>query len=129
MSIKEIVFRPGFAVGLAYLDNPGDPKATKEAIKFLQDAGIDARVDAKVDYLLLKLPQSLLRQVNEHAGQLKMARHDALIMLVRSGLAAAHMAARLEEFRQSALENQIADALIPIRVSRRKAGAENPTVQ
>jgi hypothetical protein len=71
-----------------------------------------------VDHLLLRLPDSTLRQVNEYAGQNLMARHEALVMLVKAGLAAADMAERVNVFRQAALESDIADALAPIRVRR-----------
>jgi hypothetical protein len=43
--------------------------------------GVDARIDPKVDHLLLKLPESTLRQVNEYAGQNRMARLEALMGL------------------------------------------------
>ena len=69
--LTDIVFRPGNAVGLAYLRNPRDASATRELIELLNRAlpGVDARIDPKVDHLLLKLPESTLRQVNEYAGQ------------------------------------------------------------
>jgi hypothetical protein len=122
--LTDIVFRPGNAVGLAYLRNPRDASATRELIELLNRAlpGVDARIDPKVDHLLLKLPESTLRQVNEYAGQNCMARHEALIMLVKAGLAAADMAERVNTYRQAALETDIADALAPIRV-RRNAGS------
>jgi hypothetical protein len=122
--LTDIVFRPGNAVGLAYLRNPRDASATRELVELLNQAlpGVDARIDPKVDQLLLKLPESTLRQVNEYAGQNCMARHEALIMLVKAGLAAADMAERVNSYRQAALESDIAGALAPIRV-RRNAGS------
>jgi len=122
--LTDIVFRSGNAVGLAYLRNPRDASATRELVELLNQAlpGVDARIDPKVDQLLLKLPESTLRQVNEYAGQNCMARHEALIMLVKAGLAAVDMAERVNTYRQAALETDIADALAPIRV-RRNAGS------
>jgi hypothetical protein len=122
--LTDIVFRPGNAVGLAYLRNPRDASATHDLVNLLNRAlpGVDARIDPKVDHLLLKLPESTLRQVNEYAGQNRMARHEALIMLVKAGLAAADMAERVNIYRQAALESDIAEALAPIRV-RRSAGS------
>jgi hypothetical protein len=116
--LTDIVFRPGNAVGLAYLRNPRGP--LEEAADALRRSlpGVDVRVDPKVDHLLLKLPESTLRQVNEYAGQNKMARHEALVMLVKAGLAAADMAERVNVYRQAALESDIADALAPIRIRR-----------
>jgi hypothetical protein len=123
--MTDVVFRPGNAVGLVYLRNPRDASATQELVELLNRAlpGVDARIDPKVDQLLLKLPDSTLRQVNEYAGQNLMARHEALVMLVKAGLAAADMAERVNVFRQAALESDIADALAPIKV-RRNAGSQ-----
>jgi hypothetical protein len=120
--MPEVVFRPGNAVGLAHLHRPRDAAATEKLVQLLNQVGIDARIDPKVDHLLLKLPESTLRQVNEYAGQNCMARHEALIMLVKAGLAAADMAERVNTYRQAAFETDIADALAPRRV-RRNAGS------
>ena len=121
--VTDIVFRPGYAVGLAYLRNPRG--TIEEAAEALRRAlpGVDVRVDPKVDHLLLKLPESTLRQVNEYAGQNLMARHEALVMLVKAGLAAADMAERVYVYRKAALEGDIADALVPIRAARNDASA------
>ena len=110
--------------GLCFLRNPRDASATRELVELLNRAlpGVDARIDPKVDHLLLRLPDSTLRQVNEYAGQNLMARHEALVMLVKAGLAAADMAERVNVYRKAALESDIADALAPIRV-RRNAGS------
>jgi len=58
----EIVFRPGQAVGLVHLRNPRNPGPE---IEYLRKAlpSVDVRVDPKVDTLLLKLPESALREV------------------------------------------------------------------
>jgi hypothetical protein len=120
----DIVFRPGYAVGLAYLRNPRG--ANEEAAEALRRAlpGVDVRVDPRVDHLLLKLPESTLRQVNEYAGQNLMARHEALVMLIKAGLAAADMAERVYVYRKAALEGDIADALVPIRAARKDASTQ-----
>ena len=43
-----------------------------------------------------------------------MARHEALVMLVKSGLAAADMAERVNVYRQNALESDIEGILVPV---------------
>lgn len=119
----EIVFRNGQAVGLVYLRNPRNPGPE---IEYLRKAlpGVDVRVDPKVDTLLLKLPESALREVTEFAVKNKIARHEALVLLVKSGLAGVDMAERLSVYRQAALQLDIADALEPIK-SRRVQRAGN----
>jgi hypothetical protein len=116
----EIVFRPGQAVGIVYLRNPRNPGPE---IEHLRQAlpGVDVRVDPKVDVLLLKLPEAALREVTEFAVKNKIARHEALMLLVKSGLAGIDMMERLSIYRQAAMELDIADALQPIRSRRRSS--------
>jgi hypothetical protein len=113
----EIVFRPGQAVGMVYLRNPRNPGPE---IAYLRQAlpNVDVRVDHKVDVLLLKLPDSALREVTEFAVKNKIARHEAIVLMVKSGLAGIDMAERLSVYRQAALQLDITDALAPIRVRR-----------
>jgi hypothetical protein len=113
----EIVFRPGHAVGMVYLRNPTGPGPE---IEYLKQAlpGVDVRVDPKVDYLLLRLPASTLREVTEFAARNKIARHEAVVMLVKSGIAGADMVERINLYRQAAMELDISDALAPIRARR-----------
>ena len=85
---------------------------------------VDVRIDPKVDVLLLKLPESTLREVTEYAARNKLARHEAITLLVRSGLVGAELAERLNQYRQAAMELDIADALQPIK-SRRSAHDES----
>jgi hypothetical protein len=62
----KIVFRPGQAVGLVYLRNPRNPGPEIEYLRCaLPD--VDVRVDPKVDVLLLKFPESALREVTDFA--------------------------------------------------------------
>src|SRR5215813_2283115 len=98
----EIVFRPGQAVGMVYLRNP---RNLGPEIDYLRQAlpGVDVRVDPKVDVLLLKLPDSALREVTEFAIKNKIARHEALVLLVKSGHAGVDMAERLIVYRQVAM--------------------------
>jgi hypothetical protein len=113
----EIVFRPGQAVGIVHLRNPRNPGPE---IEYLRQAlpDVDVRVDPKVDVLLLKLPDSALREVTEFAVKNKIARHEALVLMVKAGLAGIDMAERLSVYHQAAMELDIADALAPIRVRR-----------
>src|SRR5262249_32262470 len=99
----EIVFRPGHAVGMVYLRNPRNPGPE---IEYLRQAlpGVDVRVDAKVDVLLLKLPEAALREVTEFAVKNKIARHEALVLLVKSGLAGVDRVERLSVYRQAAMQ-------------------------
>ena len=76
-------------------------------------------MDLKVDVLLLKLPDSALREVTDFAVKNKIARHEALVLLVKSGLAGVDMAERLIVYRQAAMQLDIGDALEPIRSSRK----------
>jgi hypothetical protein len=113
----EIVFRPGQAVGMVYLRNPRNPAPE---IEYLQRAlpDVDVRVDPKVDVLLLKLPESALRDVTDYAVRNKIPRHEALILLVKSGLAGADLAERINALRQAALQVDIIEALEPIKSRR-----------
>ena len=113
----EIVFRPGQAVGMVYLRNPRNPAPE---IEYLQRAlpDVDVRVDPKVDVLLLKLPASALREVTDYAVRNKIPRHEALILLVKSGLAGADLAERINALRQAALQVDITEALEPIKSRR-----------
>src|SRR5262249_37530635 len=113
----EIVFRPGQAVGIVYLRNPRNPGPEIDYLRrTLPD--VDVRIDPKVDVLLLKLPDSALREVTDFAIKNKIARHEALVLLVKSGLAGVDMAERLSVYRQAALQLDIADALVPIKSRR-----------
>jgi len=123
----EIVFRPGQAVGVVYLRNPRNPGAE---IEYLRQAlpDVDVRVDPKVDVLLLKLPDSALREVTEFAIKNKIARHEAIVLMVKSGLAGIDMADRFSVYRQAALQLDITDALKPIRSrSTRRSSAAAAT--
>ena len=113
----EIVFRPGHAVGMVHLRNPTHPGPE---IEYLKSAlpGVDVRVDPKVDYLLVKLSPSILREVTDFAAKHKIARHEAVVMLVKSGIVGADMAERINVYRQAAMELDIDDALQPIRARR-----------
>jgi hypothetical protein len=122
--MPDIEFRRGQAVGLTHLRNPRNSRETDELIVLLRKFGINASLNPKADQLILRLPEATLRQVNAYAAENKMARHETLVMLVQSGLAAADMAERVNVYRQAALERDIADALEPIRV-RRDAGMMN----
>src|SRR5262245_27457115 len=114
----EIVFRPCQAVGIFHLRNPRNPGPEIDYLRHeLPD--VDVRVDLKVDVLLLKLPDSALREVTDFAVKNKIARHEALVLLVKSGLAGVDMAERLIVYRQVAMQLDIADALEPIRSSRK----------
>jgi hypothetical protein len=61
------------------------------------------------------------RAMIELAVKNKIARHEALVLLVKSGLPGIDMAERLSVYRQAVMELDIADALKPIRSRRIRA--------
>jgi hypothetical protein len=127
--LGEVVFGParGYAIGQVRLRDPKSVADRKKAAALLNQLGIDARIDAKLDYVLL--PQSVHRDIDEYAAENSIARSDALILLVRSGLYAVRMAEQVTAFRQDAIEKAqaaIAEALVPIRQRQKHDVSKRP---
>jgi hypothetical protein len=64
----EVVFRPAHGLAMVFLRNPTRPEPEIEYIRqALPD--VDIRFDPKLDYVLLKLDASTLRQMTEFAAK------------------------------------------------------------
>jgi hypothetical protein len=79
-------FRPGMAVGFAYLNHAADRSKMAELVDVCDALGIAAEIDPKVDYLLLKPGNDLLARLNAFATMNRIDRHAAMLMLLERAL-------------------------------------------
>ena len=79
-------FRPGMAVGYAYLRHGADRSKMAELVDVCDVLGIAAEIDPRVDYLLLKPGNELLVRLNAFATANKIDRHGAMLMLLERAL-------------------------------------------
>jgi hypothetical protein len=112
--------------GLTVADQPSIDLAVRPAQGFV---GFDRIGDRREFALFLGSLRATLQLVgppdqHEFAVKNKIARHEALVLLVKSGLAGVDMAERLS-YRQAALELDIVDALEPIKSRRAPGGGPN----
>jgi hypothetical protein len=67
----EVVFRPAHGLAMVFLRNPTRPEPEIEYLKQAFPHGVGIIIDPKVDYVLLKLDATTLRQMTEFGARKK----------------------------------------------------------